>query len=274
MEINELVRKECLRRNYSPKTIQTYNHCLNRFFRICRKEPKSVNKVDIQNYLDGMVEKQASSSTLNVHLSALKFFYEQILRKRLTLKLRFAKRAKRLPECLTKEETARFFNEIKNEKHNLMMRFFYSAGLRVSELVNLRVKDLQLEEGYGWVRQGKGKKDRQFVISKKLTPELKGWIEQNTLAPYEFLFSSCRQKKLSVSTIQQIVKKSSRTARIHKRVHPHTLRHSFATHFIENGNRVTTLQRLLGHSRIETTMVYVHTAFQNKVDAESPYDRL
>ena len=272
MEIAELVRKECLRRNYSPKTIKTYNFCLGKFFRTCNKEPKCVTKADIHDYLDRLIEKQSSSSTLNVHLSALKFFYEQILKKRLTLKLKFAKRAKRLPEFLTKEETSRFFNQIKNEKHNLMMRFFYAAGLRVSELVNLKVRDLQLDQNSGWVRQGKGKKDRQFVISKKLAPELKAWIKQNHLAPQDLLFTSCRQKKMSIATVQQIVKRSSWKAKIPKRVHPHTLRHSFATHFLENGNRLITLKDLLGHSRIETTMTYIHLL--PKQDAESPYDRL
>ncbi len=237
----EQLQKEAQRRGLSPRTITTYAYGINKFLRNFRhKELKAITKEDVKLYLDRFL---GCPNTLNVNLNAIKFFFEQVLRRKLTLNIRFSKTRKRLPEFLTKEETISFLNAITNLKHELMIKLLYGTGMRVSELVNLKVKDLDFEHNYGWVRQGKGRKDRLFIIP-------------------------------SVSSIRAIVKQAKKDANLKKNVHPHTLRHSFATHLIQNGYTVTEVQPLLGHSRLETTMIYVHMASPNMLNVKSPLDGL
>ncbi|MAG60826.1 hypothetical protein CL619_03490 [archaeon] len=273
MNIHELVRQKGLRLNLSPRTIKTYQHCLQKFFRTIRIDPIKLKKKDIEKYIHRLMELKRASSTINVYLSALKFFYEKILHKTLTIKIEYQKRIKRLPEFLTQNELHKVFNAIQNPKHLLMIKFLYATGIRVSELTNMKVKDLQLDENYAWVRQGKGRKDRPIIIAKKIKLQLKKWINKNQLESNDYLFFSYyKHKKLSTRTIQAIVKKAQLRARIKKNIHPHTFRHSFATHLIEQGNPVTSVQPLLGHNSINTTMRYLHLARPMIINVQSPLD--
>lgn len=255
-------------------TIQTYCHCVEKFFRICRKEPHTITKRDIQDHLDRLLERNAPSSTVNVYLNALKFFYEQVLHRRLTINIKFSKTRKRLPDCLSKEEAVKLFAAIPNPAHRLMIRFLYSSGMRVSEFCHLRIRDLHLEENYGWVRNGKGGKDRPFIIAQSIKEELQRWIENNKLTSDSWLFPGYKGKPYSDSSIREILWTARKKAEITKRVHPHLLRHSFATYFIIDGHSPLELQPLLGHSRLDTTMMYVHTAAQCLLKVQSPLDTL
>ena len=156
----ELIRKEALRQDLSPRTIRTYLVCVEQFFRKYQKNPFFINKKDIQEYLDHLLERGAPGNTINVHLNTLKFFYEQVLHKKLTVNIKYSKTAKRLPEFLTKEELISLISGITNQKHRFMIELMYGTGMRVSELLNLKIKDFSFEQNYGWVRQGKGNKDR------------------------------------------------------------------------------------------------------------------
>jgi len=270
----ELIRKEALRQGLRSNTITTYCACVEKFFRTCRKEPYTITKKDIQDYLDGLLERNAPSSTINVYLNALKFFYEQVLHRKLTLNIRFSKTRRQLPDCLSKEGTIRIFAAIPNEKHHFMIKFLYSSGLRISEFCHLRVQDVHLEENYGWVRDGKGGKDRPFVIAQSIKEELRQWIKSNTLRADSWLFLGQKGQPYSDSSIREILWVAKKKAGITKRVYPHLLRHSFATHFIINGYTPLELQPLLGHSRLDTTMMYVHTAAQCLLKVKSPLDNL
>lgn len=275
MDVIELVKKEALRRRYSPKTISVYCYCLQKFLRAYRNvDPRTIKKHDVQQYLDTFVERDAPGNTINVHLNAIKFLYEEVLRKRLTVNIRYAKTPRTLPEVLTKEEVQQLFSAISNEKHLLMVLLLYSAGLRVNELVHLKVRDLQIDKNYGWVRNGKGRKDRLFIIAKKIKNDLQHWIESNGLLADDWLFKGRGTTHITTRSIQAIVQDMVKKAKIHKNVHPHTLRHSFATHLIENDYAVTDIQPLLGHSSPETTMTYVHLATNKMIKVESPYDSL
>jgi len=172
MEVVDLVRKYGLRRCLSQKTIDTYAECIKNFVKHCSKELKKVNRKDIELYLDSLVEKSASGSTLHVHLNALKFLFQGILGKNILIRIKYAKRPKRLPAVLTKQEVVSIFDSIKNPTHKIMIELMYSAGLRLSELINLRVKDLELNSNYGWVRHGKGNKDRMFILAEKIKQKL------------------------------------------------------------------------------------------------------
>ncbi len=272
MFVPELIRKEGLRQGLRPRTIHTYQFCVNQFFRSCKKDPSQIKKIDIQEYLDYLLEKNAPGNTLNVHLNALKFFYEQILHRKLTINIRFNKTSKRLPEFLTQEETQKLLQNIHNPKHSLMIRLLYSSGMRISELLHLRIRDLDFSQNCGWVRDGKGCKDRPFIIAQSLKEELLSWTKDKT--PDEWLFTGWNNSPYDDSSIREILKKATKEAKIAKKVHPHMLRHSFATHLLEQGYAVTDVQPLLGHSRLETTLVYTHLARPKLLQVQSPLDRL
>ncbi len=272
MYVPELVRKHGMRRGLSPRTIKTYRQCLRQFFRYCKKDPRSVRKSDVNAYLDDLIDKGASGSTINVHLNALKFFYSQILNRRLLYKIRFSKTPKRMPVFLTKKEIKKLLSAIKNPKQNLMIALMYSAGLRVSELARLRKKDIGPGCSMGWVRAGKGNKDRPFIIARKLKDSLKVHMDANCGTGEDYLFKGQRGSHISISSLQKIVKRAALEAGIMKKVHPHTLRHSFSTHLVENGYSVRTVQGLLGHESASTTMVYVHMAASLSLGVESPLD--
>lgn len=232
MDIPELMRKEGLRRGLSNKTIKTYRQCVKQFFMKTRKDPNEIKKQDITDYLDLIIEKGACGNTINVHLNSLKFFYERILNKRLMLRIRFSKTPKHLPEVLTKEEVLRLIKAIQNPKHKLMIKLIYSAGLRVNELVHLKPEHFNFTSNYGWVRQGKGNKDRIFIIAESLKTELLNYIAEECKSNSEYVFKG-NKGHITTATIRAVIKHATRTAHINKNIHPHTLRHSFATHTIE-----------------------------------------
>ena len=165
MDIIELMKKELLRRNYSLRTIKTYIFCLKKFLTYCKKEPRKITKKDIKDYLDILVGKNISGSSINIHLNALRFLMKEILCKSFIVNIKYSKVPKKLPVVLSKEEISKLINSIENKRHRLMIKLMYSAGLRVSELVNLKIKDLEFDSNYGWVRHGKGNKDRLFIIA-------------------------------------------------------------------------------------------------------------
>lgn len=274
MYIPELIIKEGKRRGLSSKTIKTYRLCIKRFFDIYKKDPKEICKQDIKEFLDKLIEKGACGNTINVYLNALKFLYEEILGKKLTVKIKFSKVPKRIPEMLNKDETLSLFDAIENSKHKLMICLMYSAGLRVNELVNLKIQDIKIDEGYGFVRNGKGGKDRIFVIAEKLKTELKYFIDNEKLGAESYLFKGQKGRHISTQTIRAIIKTATKKAEITKNIHPHTMRHSFSTHIIENGYDVMTLQSLLGHKSPETTMIYVHSNVKKRINVKSPYDAI
>ncbi|MBI2498835.1 tyrosine-type recombinase/integrase [Candidatus Woesearchaeota archaeon] len=274
MDVHYAVTREMLRRKYSQKTIKTYLYCIDRFFLECKKELGKISKTDVREYLNNLTKKEKAGNTINVNLNALKFFFEEILGKRMKLNIKYSKVPENLPVVLTKEEVKRLFTAINNEKHRIMVQVMYSAGLRVSELINLKVKDLDIKKNYGFVRLGKGNKDRIFIISESLKEKINGLIKCDKLFLDNYLFNSNRKTKYNIRSIQQIIKKATKIAKIDKKISCHSLRHSFATHLIENGCSVSEVQALLGHKSPETTFVYLHTAAPNMIKVKSPIDSL
>ncbi len=263
-----------MRRGLRVETIKTYAYVLDKFFRIYRKNPLELTNGDIRRYEEQLRKWNKSDNTINVYLSALKFFYENILHKKFSA-LSFTPRIRRtLPTFLSKEETAGLFQVISNPKHLLMITLLYATGMRVSELVRLKVGDFHFNDNYGWIRDGKGGKDRLFVIAQKLKGEILSWISTGKLHSEDWLFSGYGMTHISTSTVQIVLKQAARLAGIRKNVHPHTLRHSFATHLIENGYAVTEVQPLLGHASVQTTMIYLHMASPHLLNVQSPYDEL
>lgn len=275
MELDVKLIQEMNRRRFSPRTIETYISSIHKFLSFCKKDIRYASKKDALDFLYYLDKERAvSGSTLNVNLMAIRFLFEEVLHKNVHLDIKYSKIPKRLPIVLSKEEIKRLFNAIKNEKHRLMIEFMYSAGLRVSELINMKIKDMNFDNNYGFVRGGKGNKDRIFIIAENLKKRIRELIRKESLEKEDGLFLTNKRKKYSSATITEIIKKAIELAGIDKKVHPHTLRHSFATHLIEDGVSVSEVQALLGHKSPETTFIYLHTSSPQMIKVKSPLDFL
>ena len=270
--MNELkkLERELKLRGFSPLTIKSYIFYNQKFLDFVNKTPTQVTEDDIKNFIAEKISGGAKPRTIALIRSALKFFYNDVLEKNL-VSLKPPKISKSLPVVLTREEVKALIDSIKNKKHKLIVELLYSSGLRLSELVNLKVGDLELKEKIGWVRKGKGSKDRMFIISSKLCEELKKYLKNKKDIDYVF---SGRKGKMSVRNVQKIIKLAAKKAGINKPVHPHTLRHSFATHLLEAGENIRKIQELLGHSNLSTTQIYTHISTEELKKVKSPLDEL
>lgn len=274
MELADLLWEAGLRRGLRPKTIKTYVYSVGKFLRIYHKQPHQITKKDIESYIIQLIRWNRAGSTVNVHLHALSFFFQHILGRKLLVTIPPIRTRKRLPECLSQQEMRTFLEAVSNSKHKLMLIFTYGSGFRVSEVVSLKVRDIDLETGFGWIRNGKGGKDRMFIIPQKIIGDLQEWVAVNGLEHHDWLFPGYKNQHYTDSSMREIVKRARLKAGISKRVTPHTLRHSFATHLLENGYSLIEVNKLLGHSRLETTMVYTHLAKPILTRIQSPYDVL
>ncbi len=270
IDIDQAIQKECSRRRYSKQTLKTYLFCIHRFLDWTQKDLGKISKKDVRLFLEDLSDKNLAGNTMNTYHMAIRFLFEEVLDKRIWINIKYSKVPERVPVALTREEITRLFNSIENPKHRLMIEFLYSTGLRVSELINLKVSDLDFNNNCGWVRHGKGNKDRLFIISEKLKPLLSELVYGLNLEDY--LFNSIRDKNYNARSLQQILKIAKSRAKIEKRITPHILRHSFATHLIENGYAVTEVQALLGHKSPETTFIYLHAASPQLIKIKSPLD--
>jgi integrase/recombinase XerD len=250
-------------------TLRNYLDFNKRLLEHAKKPPEQIDSQDIKNFLADKMSDKASASNI-LFLSSIKFAYSNVLGKDPTTSIKRPKKENKIPIVLTKEEVLRLFEGTETLKSNLMLQFLYSSGLRVSEIVSLKKQDLDFNENMGWVRKGKGKKDRMFMLSKKLSKKLQKFINKHN--DWNYLFS--KEKPLTTRNIQKIVQKAAQKAGINKSVHPHTLRHSFATHLLENGENLRNIQLLLGHNSLSTTERYIHVSSAELKKVKSPLDSL
>lgn len=236
------------------------------------KQPKDLTEDDVKAYMAEKMTDKSSSST-NVFLSSVRYAYSNILKNDITQGIKRPKREKRIPVVLTKEEVKKLFDETPTKKSKLMLQMIYACGFRVSELINLKVNDLEFNEMIGHVRQAKGKKDRDFNIPNFLVKRLEKQSEQQKENGQEYLFTGPKGR-LTDRNLQKIIKIVAKKAKINKEVSPHTLRHSFATHLLEDGTDIRVIQELLGHSDISTTQIYSHVSSAMLKKVRSPIDSL
>jgi len=266
----EKLETELRLRAFSPRTIQSYLYYNRKFLEFAKKEPEQVSEEDIKNYIAGLMGRNISPKSIILIKAALKFFYDEIL-KRGIVNLKSPKVSKKLPVVLTKEEVKSLINSTKNEKHKLIISLLYSSGLRLSELINLKVGDIELEEKIGWVRSGKGAKDRLFILPNILIEDLKKQTSGKNET--DFIFSGYK-KQMTPRNVQKIVALAAKKAGINKSVHVHSLRHSFATHLLESGENIRKIQILLGHTSLSTTELYTHISTDDLKKVKSPLDNL
>ncbi|MEM5879035.1 MAG: tyrosine-type recombinase/integrase [Candidatus Aenigmatarchaeota archaeon] len=270
MDALQKLENEIKLRGFSERTLKMYLFYNQKFLEFVKKNPEDVNEDDVKAFIAKKMEEGASAKSIVLIKAALKFFYDEVL-KRGIVTFKSPKVPKKLPTVLTKEEVKKMIDSIENEKHGLIVMMLYSSGLRLSELVNLKVGDLELNERIGWVRTGKGEKDRMFILSEKVVEKIKSFVEGRNSEEYVF---SGRGEKISPRTIQKIVTNAVKKAGINKKVSPHTLRHSFATHLLEAGENIRKIQELLGHSSLNTTQVYTHISREELKKVKSPLDEL
>jgi len=256
----------------SPHTIKNYIEANRKLLNLCEKSPEEVTEDDVKLFVASKLDNSSSSSVI-VFLSAIKFSFSGILKKDITLGIKRPKRERRLPSVLTKDEVRALLDSFDTQKSKIMVSMLYACGFRVSELVNLKVDDLDFAEKIGHVVQGKGRKDRIFNIPEFLLEDLKYLAEKQREKQKEHLFSGPKGK-LSVRNLQKIVSKAAQRAGIKKDVHCHTLRHSFATHLLESGVDIRKIQELLGHSSLSTTQLYTHISTEELKKIKSPIDEL
>ncbi len=253
-------------KNYSPQTIKTYSNHIKKYLEFAKN--KGIN---IESAKEFLLKKLSTDNPASVghNVFALKYFFKEILHQELNVPN--PKRNKTLPEILNISEIKEMINSTSNIKHKLIIKILYGCGLRVSEIVNLKKLDINFEEELIHIRLAKGKKDRFVKIPESIIEELKAYSRLNNDL---YLFHSNRGGKLTKKTIAKIVQNSAKKAEIQRRVYPHLLRHSFATHLLEQGTDLRIIQKLLGHSDIKTTQIYTQISQASIKNIKSPLDNI
>lgn len=259
---------------YTEATIKTYLSTLALFFKTL--EDFSIEKVDeniVEKYICNEIkEKNISQSYQKNILGSIKLFYKLMFNKKLSLSHLYPKNVEYpLPEYLSQDDIITMLNLVENLKHKSVISILYGCGLKVNELVSLKISDFDAKSGMISVTPPNGK-DRYLMLPKTVLPILREYFLQ--YKPSIFLFEGNRDNKYSARSVQQIVKKAAAHAKISRLVTPHTLRHSFAVHLIENGIDIRYIQDLLGHNSLISTQIYMHISDMKKRKIQSPLDFL
>lgn len=260
-------------KGYSKSTLRTYTNLFKRFLCFYPKaDPALLTEEEIRNYLYYLVHvKKVSRAYQNQSINAIKFYYEKVLgQERKVYYLERSKKEKRLPVVLSQNEVKQIFLNIRNFKHRIALMLIYSAGLRRSELINLKVGDIDFERNQIWVRGGKGLKDRISLLSESLKPDLLSYMK--IYKPKMYFIEGRDGFQYSVGSLRNILIEALKKTDIRKKVTLHTLRHSFATHMLEAGTATRYIQDLLGHSSPKTTEIYTHITNKGRENLRSPLD--
>ncbi|MDP3985246.1 MAG: tyrosine-type recombinase/integrase [bacterium] len=250
------IAQEMKLRNYSPKTCEAYCRVARYFYEFIEKPLRDATSDDIKQYLLKLKDSGQSSQTISLASNAINFIYTQIYKRNDFIKFHHPKHTQRLPIVLSRAEVASILGAVLNHKHKIMLALAYGAGLRVSETVSLRVKDIDLAELVIHIKEAKGKKDRLTIFPEKLKADIQPMITGKN--GDDFVFASERGGRLTERTAQKVFENALQKSEIKKEATFHSLRHSFATHLLENGTDVRFVQELLGHANIRTTQIYTH----------------
>jgi len=262
-------------RGFSPHTHEAYLAAVRGLAKHYHRAPDQLSAEEVQMYLVHMIsERKLSWSTCNIAAAAFRFLYHVTLgRDSVAFDLPIAKQSQRLPEILSRDEVARLLEAPPNPKHRLLLATVYAGGLRVSEAMRLKIRDVDRQRMTLRVEQGKGRKDRVVPLSRRLLKQMEIYWRVNP--PHLWLFPNRKgDRPLDVTTAQRVFTQAKLRIGINKRGGIHSLRHAFATHLIESGADVPTVQRLLGHRSVSTTMRYFHLSQARLATLRSPLDLL
>jgi integrase/recombinase XerD len=262
-------------RHYSPTTIRVYLYAIKEFAKHFGKSPDQLGAEHIRRYqLFLTKEKKVSTSTYVQMICALRFLYTHTLHRKVAIeRIPFPRRERKLPLILSRDEVKAVLEAPPDLRHRAMLAILYGSGLRVSEVTRLKVADIDSARNVLWVRSGKGRKDRQALLPPKLRELLRCYWR--TRRPADWLFPGADPSQpISVKAIFLACRKAAHAAGIAKSVHPHLMRHAFATHLLEAGTNLRTIQILLGHANLETTARYLQVADVNVRGTTSPLESL
>jgi site-specific recombinase XerD len=267
-------------RNYAASTQKNYIAQVAKFALYFGKSPEFLGPDHVRQYQIHLLDvDKVSYSEFNCAVSALRFLYKTTLRREwMTERIPFPRGAKRLPVVLSQNEVQRLFAATANLKHRTILMTIYASGPRLSELLHLRLQDIDSERNVIRIDQGKGRKDRYTLLPDSLLQTLRTYwraFGSKNHRPTDWLFPGRpRERCLCSSTVEEFCRKAAKLAGIRKRTTPHTLRHSFATHLLEAGTDLRTIQILLGHRSLRTTAIYLHVARKKVLSTASPLDLL
>lgn len=274
----EVLTQEMRLRNYSPKTIKAYKSCIRSLAAYCSPgHPRDLTNVDVRKYLlHLLVDKKQPAGTVNQVYNALKFLYVELYHRPFVIEsLPRPQKERKLPDVVSEMELMRIVREVKNLKHRTMLMLTYASGLRVSEVVALRIEDLDGERKLIHIRGAKGRKDRYTMFPESMVSVLRQYAQEYWLSEAGWLFGGAKPgQHLSARSIQAVLEKAVEAAGIRKPVSMHTLRHSFATHLLEHGTDLRYIQELLGHESSKTTEIYTHVSKRDLGRIKSPLDYL
>ena len=273
MELKSILDKidmELKIRGYSKESIRMYKFYNKKFFEFIEKDYAEVLEEDIKYFISEKINEGASPRSIILIKSSLFFYFNTILNKNFEIKT--PKVRKNIPEVLTKEELKTLFSfisgGIKKRRNKLMLLMYYTSGFRLSELIKLKVCDIDFSEKVIWIRSGKGGKDRMTITSQNVLDELRELTlnKKNN----ELVFPNKNNKPYSPRTIQYVIQKAKAFSNLSKNPHIHTLRHSFATHLLEDKVDIRFIQELLGHSDLSTTQIYTKVAIEELKKIKAP----
>ena len=262
------LKEICILKGFSNQTIKSYSYNIKKFLNFLDKSRLNLDNNGVRYYLLAL---NLSVNSMRLQYASLAFFFREILQKPFTTKeIPIKKKEKQLPKVISKEKIKTIIDLASNIKHKLIIKLFYSSGMRLQELINLKRKDLDFDRNLIYIKNGKGKKDRITLISENLKLDLLKYYSNN-LFKTEYVFEG-RNGKYNKKSVQKVLDNLSKT--IKTKITPHMLRHSFATHLLEAGTDIRYIQKLLGHSNLETTQIYTKVANSDLIKIKSPLDNL
>jgi integrase/recombinase XerD len=278
MDIDNLLstfEKRLRLQRYSEDSIRNYKSAVGSFLQLASKKydkPEDLTAKEIEKYVYWLIQtKNISASYQRMVVASIDKFYNLTLNIHLPIKHLYPTRKEHhLPEYLNKDEVKRLINSTNNLKHKCILELLYSGGLRLSELLNIKISDIDSKDMIIHIRMAKGKKDRKVMLSEVLLSDLRIYLKK--YKPTTFLFEGQNKEHYSAKSVQNVVHLAAQKAGIKKHVTPHTLRHSFATHLLENGVDIRYIQELLGHQSVKTTEIYTHIADISKSAIKNPLD--
>lgn len=262
-------------KNYSENTLTVYRNWFSIFLKnFPNKKPSAITKEEIMELLMRYKNSKAWSATgQNQLVSSIKFFYEKVLNRTVEMyEIPRAQKPFQLPSVFAEEEIKKIILATENLKHRTMICLAYAGGLRVSEIVNLKLKDIDSKRMVITLRQGKGKKDRQVMLSEKLLILFREYFKE--YKPVIWLFEGVKNMQYSARSVQEVIQQAKKKAGVNKKGSIHALRHSFATHLLEGGTDLLSIKALLGHNSLRTTMIYTHVSKNHLSKIQSPLDKL
>ena len=272
-ELREAMQAEMRLRGFAPRTQRTYTSWMIRLVKQARVPADQISEGAAREYLSQLSGRGLSSSTINQAISAVRFFFQNVLRRAWDLEVHYQRAPQRVPVALSREEVARLLDAVPSLRERAAMEIAFAGGLRLGEVLHLKLTDIDSGRMILRVDQGKGKKDRNVMLSAALLETLRAYWRRDK--PQVWLFPGKDPKRpLNPTVIQRAFIEAKRQARIEKAASFHTLRHSFATQLLESGVNVRTIQALLGHRSLGTTQRYTHVAGDYLKHTRSPLDSL